>query len=158
MVVSSAALLFSISWVLFVQNTPGHTPPATAPKSKGPAGRTQPGLESCGSTHTSGVALPQQLFQAPDVQHPHTPLFQFGFPEQRSQGLVIPNIQINRHFPRPLLRRYLSSSSTLPASSTRSLSSSSSVVESPASLSAAQPGSAPKRFAICRRRMVRSPS
>src|ERR1022692_4955537 len=32
----------------------GPHPPATAPKSKGPAGRTQPGLESCGSTHTAG--------------------------------------------------------------------------------------------------------
>src|ERR1017187_8406026 len=32
----------------------GPHPPATAPKSKGPAGRTQPGLESCGSKHRSG--------------------------------------------------------------------------------------------------------
>src|ERR1022692_4068013 len=166
------------------------------PKIKRPGGTNPAGPRIMWIHAHSGVALHQQLFQAPDVQHPHTPLLQFGrrrarqllrgptrqraeappnqpakdgesaflaaflfgFPEQRSQGLVIPNIQINRHFPRPLLRRYLSSSSTLPASSTRSLSSSSSVVDSPASLSAAQPGSAPKRFAICRRRMVRSPS
>src|ERR1017187_7467913 len=172
------------------------TPARNGPKIKRPGGTNPAGPRIMWMHAHSGVALPQQLFQAPDVQHPHTPLLQFGrrqarqllrgptrqraeappnqpakdgesaflaaflfgFPEQRSQGLVIPNIQINRHFPRPLLRRYLSSSSTLPASSTRSLSSSSSVVDSPASLSAAQPGSAPKRFAICRRRMVRSPS
>src|ERR1022692_1174175 len=48
----------------------GPHPPATAPKSKGPAGRTQPGLESCGSTHTkrggvTSATLPSSRCPAP---------------------------------------------------------------------------------------------
>jgi hypothetical protein len=62
-----------------------------------------------------------------------------------------------RRKPRPD-RQLFSSSSTHLASSTRSLKSSSSDAGSAASLSLAQPGKAPKRFSISRRKMVSSPS
>src|ERR1039458_4125283 len=86
-----------------------HIHPQRPQNQKARAGRTQPGLESCGSTHTAGW-------------------------------------------------RYLSNSSKLPMSSTRTLRSSSSAADGPASFSAAQPGNAPKRLPISRRRMARAPS
>src|ERR1039457_5068086 len=82
------------------------------------------------------------------------------------------DIDANRHLPRLRLgmarismRRaaaagtvYLSNSSRLLASSTRSLKSFSSDAGSAASFSVVQAGKAPKCFSICRRRMVSSPS